>query len=77
MKTAVLFQNRLWEIVSITRPTARSLSATWATGYGTVEWSLTPVVPVWSVISHMNVRLGIRPRCSCRLNVGSHSSTRY
>ena len=59
MKIAVLFQNLLCEIVSITRPTARSLSATWATGTGTVELLLTPVAPVWSVINHMNVRLGI------------------
>ena len=57
--------------MSTTRPTARSLSATWATGSGT---SL-PVV--WSVISHMNVRLGIFPDCSCCWNTGSHWSTRY
>ena len=72
-KIAVLFQNLLWEIWSTTRPTARSLSASSATGSGSPE----PAPAVWSVISHMNVRPGIFPVCSCCLNIGSHMSTRY
>ena len=42
------FQYLLWEISSTILPTARSLSATWASGSG--------VPPVWSLDSHIMLR---------------------
>ena len=72
-KTALLFQNLDFEMASMIRPVARSLSATIAEGVGWPGWA--PVV--WSCITHSMLRFGRSFLRSCCLRSRRKMSARY
>ena len=71
--TAELVQNLECEMVSMIRPTARSLSATSATGSG----SPVPTPAVWSSGIQIRLRLASLPVFSLCANDCSQMSARY
>ncbi len=71
--TSELFQSFECAIELTIRPTARSLSATSATGYG----SPVPTPAVWSSGIQIISRLGTVPAFSCLANSCCQTSVRY